>query len=93
MPLQQTAPILGPVKVNERTSITMHCFKCDRTGKTVVKLENGNDVMLIFWILFGVGFFVGITWFVCCIPCCITDLKKAKHCCEYCQAEIGFCGN
>ena len=81
-----------PVPVGERTSIIMNCFTCKKTVKTVVELENGKEVMRVFWILFAVGFFVGITWFFCCIPCCITSLKRAKHTCEHCQTYLGYCG-
>ena len=82
----------GPIEVTTRNPMMLECFKCNKFSMTQVLLVNGAKVMFWFWILFGIGFITVLTWFVCCIPCCIDDFKKCEHHCPHCNTIVATQG-
>ncbi|KAJ8309787.1 hypothetical protein KUTeg_011652 [Tegillarca granosa] len=69
--------------------IRMQCFACQKDIVTATEYESGTMTWIACLALFGIGFFVLVTWFVCCIPFCISSLKDVRHTCPNCKQELG----
>ena len=82
----------GPIHRNTVHSFEIECYKCQHRGMTDVHLFNGSTVWLAVLICFITGFFLLIPWCLCCIPCCINDMKDANHQCSHCHTVVAYKG-
>lgn len=84
-----TAPVTSTPPSFRDTPVRMQCFACQKDIVTATEYESGTMTWIACLALFGIGFFVLVTWFVCCIPFCISSLKDVRHTCPNCKQELG----
>ena len=64
------------------------CQFCHHSGYTETEGSMGSRIWGAVLILFIVGWFIGVTWFCLCVPCCIPSLYDYKHSCANCKQII-----
>jgi len=67
-----------------RKSKSLQCQHCNANMKTKVRYETSCGTLLV-----SLGLAVIQFWPCICIPCCVNDMKTARHSCPTCSRFLG----